>query len=199
MHHTILGRLSAPCGMLGGLALVPLTATLFLLEPPITGTPATTGLLPVPLVLVMIGLAGAHERQRTSPTYGPLGRAGFLTSATGIGMVALGFALSSLWILIVLGALIVPWGLAMFGLGTIRSSRLPAWSGALPLAAGLIGLTGLVVHWLEAGETASAIDPGFLMTFVALGTAWTIFGYVVWRSVPLDWKTASQAPVLAAQ
>jgi 4-amino-4-deoxy-L-arabinose transferase-like glycosyltransferase len=111
----------------------------------------------VPTLLV-VGLAGLHALQKGR--VGLIGLLGFYVTIVGIlaqllGLVDLGF-------LVMVGALVILVGLALYGIGTVRARVLPLWCGMLLIA-----------------TLAIAIPLG-PYTNVWFGFVWLALGYILW-------------------
>ncbi len=146
--------------------------------------------MPVVLVLLLVGLAGAHALQRR--TYGWLGTAGFAVASIGlvamiVGNVAefwafteesygIGPLRDAAWAVFGLGLLAFYIGSVLFGIATLRGRVLPRLGALLLLVwfpvgfvvSGLLQLAGLPEDLSFSGLTGLC------------GVGWMILGYAIW-------------------
>jgi hypothetical protein len=139
------------------------------------GSPFADGLL-LAALLTLAGLAGLHALQGSN--YGPIGRAGFYTTAVGLLLQALAALLLLLlmgrdawevtlqWLVAPVGSLIVLVGLVLYGAATLQARVLARWCGV-----------GLIVVPPLAFYMHSKIFYGSLALF---GVLWVALGYVLW-------------------
>lgn len=147
-------------------------------------------LMPVVLVLLLVGLAGAHALQRR--TYGWLGTAGFAVASVGLGAMIAGNAAEfwafteeaygpgslrdAAWAVFGLGMFVFYAGSVLFGIATLRAKMLPRpgalllliWFPAGFLINGLLQLAGVPEELSFSGLTGLC------------GVGWVILGYALW-------------------
>ncbi len=147
-------------------------------------------LMPIVLLLLMVGLAGAHALQRG--VYGWLGKAGFALASMGLVVMIIGnvaefwafteeaYRSGSLrdgaWMAFGLGLFAFYVGSVLFGIATLRAGMLPRL-GAF-----------LLLIWFPAGFVMSGLlqlvsVPEYL-SFSGMsglcGLGWAVLGYALW-------------------
>lgn len=157
-----------------------------------------TLLLNPAILLIMVGLVGFHRRQARRP--GRLSRLGFSVCLLGTATMLLGnvveFWVSEYfygtqtpgWVMMGVGLLMLPGGLLLLGVGTIRARVFTGWRRGAPLGFGVL-LTAAVILLILSylaptttlGRTASswaAVSPYAVIYAFALG--WSALGYALW-------------------
>ncbi len=112
----------------------------------------------VAVLLMVVSLAGLHALQKGR--VGLIGVAGFY--AVIVGALAQLLGLVHLGLLVMVGALVILVGLALYGIGTVRARVLPLWCGGLLIA------------------TLPIAIPLGPYTNVWFGIVWLALGYMLW-------------------
>jgi hypothetical protein len=154
MSSSVLIRWCGPAAVLAGVLFV-VNGLLTVTNPQI---PFLNVMSSIAVLLMVVGLAGLHALQKGH--VGLIGLLGFYTVIVGIlaqllGLVDLGF-------LVMVGALVILVGLALYGIDTVRARVFPLWCGMLLIA-----------------TLAIAIPLG-PYTNVWFGFVWLALGYILW-------------------
>lgn len=140
-------------------------------------------IVPVAPMLLAVGAAGLW----TLAGGRLAGRLGAATALAGGIILALGLGLMGWldneygWGFMLLGLLLIPVGLTVFGFATRRAQLLPRWNG-LPLLIGLFFALGIA--W-EASEDLRNVpwqqqtDIGFFIIIAAISLGWALLGVVL--------------------
>ena len=155
-----------------------------------------TVLLNPALVLLIVGLMGFHERQ--AKRSGRVGAAGYAVCLLGIGLLLLG-NVTEIWVYKYLhgvlearwtpgwramgvGIILLPTGLIVLGIGTLKAGVFTGWRRAVPLGFGLVlalDVSALMLtYWTDSGDVISRNAPGLMFYAFALG--WAALGYALW-------------------
>ena len=154
MSSSVIIRWCGPSAILAGVLFV-VNGLLTVTNPqlPFLNTMSTVAVL-----LMVVGLAGLHALQR--------GRAGLVEVvgfyAVIVGTLAQLLSLVYLGFLVMVGALVILLGLALYGIGTVRARVLPLWCGMLLIA------------------TLPIAIPLGPFTNVWFGLVWLALGYMLW-------------------
>ena len=138
-------------------------------------------------VLFALGLLAFHSRQ--AGRGGRLGTAGLLLTLAGFAIVligALGNNLGFYWVSNYLYgpvfAIVLPLGIALFGIGAVRAGEmragrrhLPLILGAILVAAALVGFAGIFLQ-----GRGPLMDFSEVVLMYGLGLGWVAMGYVLW-------------------
>ena len=157
-----------------------------------------TLLLNPAILLIMVGLVGFHRRQARRP--GRLSRLGFSVCLLGTATMLLGnvveFWVSEYfygtqtpgWVMMGIGLVMLPGGLFLLGVGTIRAHVFTGWRRGAPLGFGvmltaavsLLALSYLSPAALRDGSqlVLAKVSPYAVIYAVAFG--WTALGYALW-------------------
>jgi hypothetical protein len=99
------------------------------------------------LGLLVICVVGFYLRQKSR--VGKLGGAGFVAFTVGALMLFIGF-IPGFQILSLLGFLmLIPIGLILLGIGSMRAQVIPVWGAILPIVMGLAIVIGMAIGALE--------------------------------------------------
>lgn len=143
----------------------------------------------------IVGLIGFHERQ--AKRSGPLGVAGFAISLLGTSLILVG-NVTEIWVYKYLhgvvearwtpgwramgvGAMLLPAGLVVLGISTLKAGVFTGWRRAVPLGFGL--MLALVVnafmltYWIDL-DVLSRFAPALMVYGIGLG--WAALGYALW-------------------
>jgi hypothetical protein len=144
------------------------------------------------ILLLIVGLAAFHARQAQSSDR--LAKTGFAICLLGTGTMLLGnvveFWVSEHpgWVMMGIGAMMLPAGFVLLGLGTLRAKVFTGWRRTVPLAFGLLLaamklISGLGAHyWLLDRSDGWGIPLG-----------WMALGYALWSE-----KTSTSDSQIAA-
>jgi len=157
-----------------------------------------TLLLNPAILLIMVGLIGFHRRQ--ARRLGRLSRIGFSLCLLGTVTMLLGnvveFWVSEYfygtqtpgWVMMGVGLLMLPGGLLLLGVGTIRARVFTGWRRGAPLGFGVVLTAAVILLFLSylaptatLGSTLSslaAVSPYVVIYAFALG--WAVLGYALW-------------------
>ena len=150
-----------------------------------------TLLLNPAMLLCMAGLVGFHGKQARRS--GIIGKRGFAICLLGLGTMLLGniieFWVSELfygtqqpgWAVFWCGLLLLPIGLLLLGIGTLKARIFSGWRRAVPFSFGvtlaLLILSG-VASMLLSGSSS---QEGFLrVLYLSIATGWAVLGYALW-------------------
>ena len=166
MSSSVLIRWCGPAAVLAGVLFV-VNGLLTVTNPQI---PFLNVMSSIAVLLMVVGLAGLHLLQKGR--VGLIGLLGFYLTIVGIlaqllGLVDLGF-------LVMVGALVILVGLALYGIDTVRARVLPLWCGMLLIWRQRLGWAALAIATL-----AIAIPLG-PYTNVWFGFVWLALGYILW-------------------
>ena len=145
-------------------------------------------LMPIPLLLLMSGLAGLYARQ--GGRSGKLGTAGAVVAFIGLVMLLAGSVVEfwigggirhgnesisqSGWGIFLLGFPVLAVGMLLFGIAALRAKVLPGWRRPLPLIIGLMITSGMLLAFGIIGEAGLAIS------VFSFGLGWIVLGYGLW-------------------
>ena len=150
-----------------------------------------TLLLNPAMLFFMAGLVGFHAKQAGRSE--SLGRSGFVICLLGLGTMLLGniieFWVSELfygtqepgWAMSGIGLLLLPIGLLLFGIGTLKASVFSGWRRAAPFGFGvilaLLILSGVALMFLSG----SGSQQGFFRAVVlSIAAGWGVLGSALW-------------------
>jgi len=157
-------------------------------------------LKPIPLLLVLAGLAAFYARQEGRS--GRLGRTGFGVACFGLALLLVGNivefwigggirvgdkAISTTgWNLVLIGVPLLAVGMVLLGSATLRAKIFSGWKRAIPLL--IILLPGAVVlltlgirSLLTAEEVRRVVGQwGLRACIVLFGLGWAMLGYALW-------------------
>ena len=197
MHSAKLIRWSGLLAVLGG---VLWTATLVLVAFTADGSRDVFGfsergwrtLLQNPAMLFfMAGLIGFHAKQ--AGRSGSLGKSGFVVCLLALGMMLLG-TITEYWVFELfygtqhpgwamtgVGFLLLPIGLLLFGIGTLKARVFSGWRRPVPFGFGLILalliLSGVALMLLSGSRSRE----GFLGALLfSISAGWALLGYALW-------------------
>jgi hypothetical protein len=160
-----------------------------------------TVLLNPAMLLCMAGVVGFHAKQ--TGRSGSIGKSGFAICLLGLGTMLLGniieFWVSELfygtqqpgWAVFWCGLLLLPIGLLLLGIGTLKARVFSGWRRAVPFGFGvtlaLLILSGVALMLLSG----SGSQEGFLrVLFLSIATGWAVLGYALWSG----WSAKKEAP-----
>ncbi len=138
-----------------------------------------TVLLNPAILLLMAGLAAFHARQ--AGRSGRLGKSGFAVCLLGTGTMLLGnvveFWVSEHpgWVMIGVGAMMLPVGFVLLGLGTLRGKVFTGWRRTVPLAFGLLLAAMKLISVLGAHYWLLDRSDGW-----GIPLGWMALGYALW-------------------
>jgi len=190
-------RWSGPLAVLGG---VLWTATWILVAFTADGTRDVFGfsergwrtlLLNPAMLFFMAGLVAFHAKQ--AGRSGNLGKSGFVICLLGLGTLLLGniieFWVSELfygsqqpgWATMGVGFLLLPIGLLLFGIATLKARVFSGWRRAVPfgfaLILALLILSGVALMLLSGSRS----QEGFLgAVLLSIAAGWAVLGYALW-------------------
>ena len=143
------------------------------------------------MLFFMAGLVGFHARQAEGS--GSLGKSGFVICLLGLGTLLLGniieFWVSELfygsqqpgWATMGVGFLLLPIGLLLFGIATLKARVFSGWRRAVPfgfaLILALLILSGVALMLLSGSRS----QEGFLgAVLLSIAAGWAVLGYALW-------------------
>lgn len=149
-----------------------------------------TLLLNPAILLFMAGLGGFHARQ--APRSGPLGKTGLAVCLLGTGTMLLGnvveFWVSEYfygtqtpgWVMMGVGLMMLPGGLFLLGVGTIRAKVFTDWRRGVPLGFSLMvtAIVILLATWEPSQPWLAKVFPYGASYAFAFG--WAALGYALW-------------------
>lgn len=146
------------------------------------------------LLLFMAGMVAFHRRQ--ADRSGAFAVLGFAICQLGTATMLLGnvaefwgnaYLHGSLapgwrpgWLMIGGGLLVLPVGLVIFGIATLRARVFTGWRRAVPLGFGLVLAAPAALSALAYWNRSEAIEPLFV-DFFAIGAGWAALGSAAWR------------------
>ena len=150
-----------------------------------------TLLLNPAMLFFMAGLVGFHAKQTGRSE--SIGKSGFVICLLGLGTMLLGniieFWVSELfygtqfpgWAMMGVGFLLLPIGLLLFGIGTLKARVFSGWRRAVPFGFGLILalliLSGVALILLSGSRS----QEGFLRAVLSsIAAGWAVLGYAIW-------------------
>ena len=159
-----------------------------------------TVLLNPALLFFIVGLMGFHERQ--AKRSGRLGAAGFAMCLLGTGLMLLG-NVTEIWVYKYLhgvlearwapgwramgvGAMLLPAGFIVLGIGTLKAGVFTGWRRAVPLGFGvmlalIVGALGLS-YWTDSQDRSVGVIIRLapVLTMFGFPLGWATLGYALW-------------------
>ncbi len=141
-----------------------------------------TLLLNPAMVFFMAGLVGFHAKQ--AGRSGRLGRSGLAVGVVGLGTMILGniieFWVSELfygtqqpgWRVMGVGFVLLPIGLLLLGIGTLKASVFSGWRRAVPFG------FGVILAWILALLFLS--DVAWMLPALSIAAGWGVLGCALW-------------------
>jgi len=155
-------------------------------------------IVPITTLFLGAGVAGLHIKGSA----GRAGKAGLIFAFLGVILFSLGTGLMSWldnengWFIMMLGMLIHPFGLLLYGIPAFKRRSLPRWH-ATPLLVGLLaGPVTIVMEAVEefmVGPWQQQSDLGFILWSLAIGIGWVMLGILLQTNS----EEASARPIAA--
>ena len=149
-----------------------------------------TLLLNPAMLFFMAGLAGFHAKQAGRSE--SLAKGGFVICLLGLGTMLLGtiieYWVSELfygtqrpgWAMFGVGVLLLPIGLLLFGIGTLKARVFSGWRRAVPFVFGLI-LALLILSGVPLILLSGSPQEGFMrVVLLTIAVGWAVLGYALW-------------------
>jgi hypothetical protein len=181
MHtsSTLLGRLSGPVTVLGGLLWAVGGATA------LNASALGIGMEGPHLVLSLAGLCSlvglARLASHHAGHYGRAGMAGVFVASAGVVLIILsknvpsGISEDVGWALFDVGGLLLVTGSLLLGIVAVRHKA--GFVGGPLIAVGVLAILQLVFLMVPGAETGSL---GTVVIPILIGLAWSVLGYVLW-------------------
>ncbi|MBI3667137.1 MAG: hypothetical protein HY236_13100 [Acidobacteria bacterium] len=187
-------KLIRSSGLLALLGSVLWTATWILASRDVFGLSERgwrTLLLNPAMLFFMAGLVGFHAKQAGRSE--SLAKGGFVICLLALGTMLLGniieFWVSELfygtqqpgWDVMGVGLLLLPIGLLLFGIGTLKARVFSGWRRAVPFVFGLIlallVLSGVALILLSGSQPQKGF---FGAVFLSIAAGWAVLGFALW-------------------